>query len=82
MPVITRFYGIDIKLYSREHGVPHFHAVYGEHYGVFAIETLQLLEGNLPRRAQRLVLEWAALHQADLLTMWRTQVFTKLRGLE
>jgi len=27
MPVIARFYGIAVKMYFREHGVPHFHAV-------------------------------------------------------
>lgn len=28
MPVIARFYGILIKMYFREHGKPHFHAIY------------------------------------------------------
>ena len=27
MPVVSRFYGISIKMYFREHGVPHFHAI-------------------------------------------------------
>jgi hypothetical protein len=40
MPVIARFYGIAVKMYFNEHGVPHFHAVYGEFNGVFDIETL------------------------------------------
>ncbi|HJS19903.1 MAG TPA: DUF4160 domain-containing protein [Anaerolineales bacterium] len=50
MPVIARFYGIVIKMYfsQSEHGVPHFHAVYGEFNGVFAIETLEMIEGDLP----------------------------------
>lgn len=38
MPVIARFYGILIKMYFREHGVPHFHAIYGEYNGVFAVD--------------------------------------------
>lgn len=41
MPVIARFYGIMIRMYSREHGTAHFHAVYGEHNGVFEIATLK-----------------------------------------
>jgi hypothetical protein len=40
MPVITRFYGIVIRMYFREHGVPHFHAVYGDAVGVFEIASL------------------------------------------
>ena len=39
MPVIARFYGILIKMYFREHGVPHFHSLYGEYNGVFEIEA-------------------------------------------
>lgn len=48
MPVIARFYGIVIKMYFREHGVPHFHAIYGEYNGVLEIETLEMIEGDLP----------------------------------
>jgi hypothetical protein len=82
MPVISRFYGIVIRMYSREHGVPHFHALYGEFSGVVEIGTLEIIEGQLPARANRLVLEWAELHQAELQEMWRTQRFHQLPGLE
>jgi hypothetical protein len=82
MPVISRFYGIVIKMYFREHGVAHFHAIYGEFNGVFNIEELQMIEGDLPRRAERMIREWAQHHQAALLEMWRTQQFRQLPGLE
>ncbi len=82
MPVIARFYGILIKMYFREHGVPHFHALYGEYIGVFEIENLEMIEGDLPQRAERLVREWAQKHQRDLLEMWQTQQFRQLPGLE
>ncbi len=82
MPVIARFYGILIKMYFREHGVAHFHAIYGEYNGVFDIETLEMIEGDLPGRAQKLVREWASQYQADLRTMWETQQYRKLPGLE
>ena len=48
MPVVARFYGILIKLYFKELGIPHVHAVYGEFNGVFNIETLEMIEGDLP----------------------------------
>ena len=51
MPRIAEFYGIAIYMYHREHGVPHFHALYGEHEAVIAIRGLRVLEGGLPRRA-------------------------------
>lgn len=44
MPIIARFYGILIKMYFKEHGVPHFHAIYGEFNGVYNIETLEMID--------------------------------------
>ena len=84
MPVVARFYGIIIKMYfsQREHGIPHFHAIYGEYNGVVDIRTLQMLEGDLPVRAQKLVREWATLYQQELLQMWNTNEFKRLPGLE
>ena len=82
MPVIARFYGILIKMYFREHGVPHFHAIYGEYNAVFDLNTLEMIEGDLPQRAFHLVREWAGCYQSDLLEMWQTQQYKKLPGLE
>lgn len=84
MPVIARFYGIIIKMYfsQSEHGVPHFHAMYGEFNGVFSIENLEMMVGDLPNRSQRLIKEWASLYQKDLLEMWETNEFRKLPGLD
>ena len=82
MPIISRFYGILIKMYFREHGVPHFHALYGEYNGVFELEKLEMIEGDLPGRAQKLIKEWADKYRDDLLEMWKTQSFKKLPGLE
>ncbi len=82
MPVIARFYGIAIRMYYREHGIAHFHAIYGNEAGVFAIATLDMIEGGLPRRIKRLVQEWGSDHQEALLEMWETQKFHPLPGLE
>ena len=84
MPEIARFYGILIKMYfsQSEHGTPHFHAIYGEFVGVFSIETLEMTEGDLPNRAQRLVKEWAGLYKEELSKMWSEQKFKRLPGLE
>lgn len=84
MPVIARFYGIVIKMYfsQSEHGIPHFHAVYGEFNGVFDIKTLESIEGDLPLRAQRLIKDWASLYQQELLRMWETNEYKRLPGLE
>jgi len=84
MPVISRFYGIVIKMFfmSSEHNPPHFHAIYGEYIGEFDIRTLEMLEGDLPNKAQNLVREWAKQHQQELMRMWETQEFKTLPPLE
>ncbi len=82
MPVIARFYGIVIKMYFREHGAPHFHAIYGEYNGVFDMQSLEMIEGDLPPRAERMVREWAEKYRTELLAMWNTQGMKKLPGLE
>ena len=82
MPEITRFYGIIIKLFFGDHPPPHFHAVYGEYLALFDINSLTVIEGDLPPRARKLVLEWAEIYQAELKTIWETQEFKKLPPLE
>ncbi len=82
MPEIARFYGIVIKLFFADHPPPHFHAVYGEHVGVFNIDTLEMIEGDLPSRAKKLVFEWASINRQSLKKMWDTQEFYKLPPLD
>lgn len=82
MPVISRFFGIVIKMYPNDHVPPHFHAIYGEYVGVIDINTLEMLEGDLSNRALKLVKEWASKHQESLMNMWNTKEFIKLEGLE
>jgi hypothetical protein len=70
MPTLSIFYGIVIQMFWRDHGPPHFHAVYSEHEALIDITTLQIIKGRLPRQASALVLEWAKLHQVELLEAW------------
>lgn len=70
MPELSRFLGIVIGMFYREHGVPHFHAVYGEHEISVEVETRRI-HGHFPPRALMLVLEWTELHTSELLENWR-----------
>jgi hypothetical protein len=70
VPTISRFYGITIQMFFKDHGVAHFHARYGGQIAVFTVEPLRCLRGSLPRRAERLVTEWAGLHRDELLRNW------------
>lgn len=81
MQEVTRFYGIVIKLFFGDHPPPHFHVVYGEYNALFNIETLEMIEGDLPIRANKMVIEWATRYQTELLEMWQSQQFNKLPPL-
>jgi Domain of unknown function (DUF4160) len=52
------------------HHTPHFHAYYQEHVGVFSIEPVELIAGDLPRTQRRLVEAWAELHRQELREDW------------
>ncbi|HCC03108.1 MAG TPA: DUF4160 domain-containing protein [Ruminococcaceae bacterium] len=84
MPVLSRFYGIVIKMYfsQSEHNPPHFHAIYGDYVGVIDIRTGRMLEGDLPPKALSLVQEWMKTNQKELLQIWNTQEFKSLPPLE
>jgi Domain of unknown function (DUF4160) len=71
MPEISRFFGIVIAMYYKDHPPAHFHAKYGNQTGVFSIDDLQLIEGELPKRVISLVLEWAFQHREELMNDWK-----------
>jgi len=70
MPELSRFYGIIIVMHFDKHHPPHFHARYGSASIAIEIKTLRVLDGHLPPRALGLTVEWAALHQQELLRAW------------
>ena len=84
MPVLSRFYGIIIRMYFQqsEHNPPHIHAIYDEDMAAICIQTGEVLEGHLPPKALAMVQEWISIHKSDLLQMWETQEFKNLAPLE
>jgi hypothetical protein len=70
VPELSRFHGIVISMPYRDHAPPHFHATYGDADLAVAIDPLVELAGKLPRRATAMVLDWAAIHQAELIDAW------------
>ena len=83
MPLLSSFYGIIIKMYFQqsEHNPPHIHAIYGEYTGSINIKSGELIEGDLPDRALRLIQEWLSIHKEELLDIWNTQEFKKIPPL-
>ena len=69
MPELSRFFGIVIYMYHREHAPAHFHAEYAEYEITIDIET-GAVTGRFPRRALNLVMEWYSLHKVQLAADW------------
>ncbi len=84
MPVLSRFYGIIIRMYflQREHNPPHIHAIYGENVAAVTISDGKVLEGDLPAKALEMVREWLSEHRDELLSIWETQEFREIPPLE
>ena len=70
MPTVATIDGIKIQFYWDEHPPSHFHAEYAEHRAMIDIDTLDMLEGGLPRPQYRKVVAWAKLRKASLLGAW------------
>lgn len=72
-------------MFWSDHAPPHFHALYADYEAQIDIRTLEVIEGDLPRRALALVLEWAFEHRSDLMEDWnlcaRTQTPKKIPPL-
>ena len=84
MLTISIFYGIRIcfNLRNKEHGPPHVHAKYGEYIASFNIKDKCLNEGKFPDRATKLVIEFLNQYEQELLKMWETEEYKRLKGLD
>ena len=70
MPEISRFFGIVIAMYHREHEPAHFHARYSGRKIIVRISDGSVF-GEFPPRALALVLEWWNLHREELAEDWK-----------
>ncbi|MFN0190905.1 MAG: DUF4160 domain-containing protein [Aestuariivirga sp.] len=70
MPTISIFFGIVVQMYWRDHPPPHFHAYYQGFEGLFSIETGELIAGQMPPAARRILKDWINLRRTELLTNW------------
>ena len=84
MPVLSRFYGIVIRMYfmQSEHNPPHIHALYNDDVAAINIITGEVIEGALPPKALAMVKEWIELHKNELKEIWETQDFKTIPPLE
>jgi hypothetical protein len=71
MSIISVFYGIFIRMYYNEgvHHLPHFHVRTGSERASVTFDGT-ILSGSLSARTAKLVREWAALHEEELVANW------------
>ena len=70
MPVLSKFYGIVIRMLFVRQLNARFYAFYGECELVIGITPLRVIEGEAPERVRTLVVEWARQHQLELMEAW------------
>jgi hypothetical protein len=71
VPIVSTFFGIVIRMFYQEHGVPHFHAEYQGQQATFTFDGNILAGALRSRTALRLIEEWAEAHRAELEANWR-----------
>lgn len=85
MPVLSRFYGIIIRMYflPKEYNPPHVHVIYQDETFSIAINDLSIIDGEAQpsSRALSMVREWIGLHRDELLKMWETQELHSIEPL-
>lgn len=83
MPEISRFLGMIIAMYHKDHSPPHFHVRYNQYKATISIKDLALLGGKLPPKVFGLVIEWASQHQQELMEDWLlAEQFQSLKPIE
>jgi hypothetical protein len=71
MPVLSKFYGIVVRMLFAPLLGARFHAIYGNQELVVSIQPVAVIQGDAPPRVRALVLEWARQHQFELIAAWR-----------
>jgi len=73
-------------MFYNDHNPPHFHIIYQEFEAVMSIVTLEVLDGEIPKRAMSLALEWANQNRDQLLLNWERarnqEELNKIKPLE
>jgi hypothetical protein len=71
LPEVSRFRGIVIGMFYKDHNPPHFHAYHGDDEAAIAIQDGRVLWGGLPQRCLGYVQEWRAMHVVELEDDWQ-----------
>ncbi|MBI2213038.1 MAG: DUF4160 domain-containing protein [Acidobacteria bacterium] len=70
MPIVSTFFGIVIRMYFDDHGVPHFHADYQGEQASFDFSGRLIAGGIRSKTARKLIREWERLRASELSENW------------
>lgn len=82
MPEISRFFVNNIYMFFNDHNPPHFKVVHAEFEANILIENGNILNGDLPNSKLKLVQAWAEIHKEELIEMWDSKNFHKIKALQ
>ncbi|MEK7677318.1 MAG: DUF4160 domain-containing protein [Verrucomicrobiota bacterium] len=71
MPVLSKFYGIVIRMLFIRPFAAHFHAIYGDSEVLVGIQPVRIINGDAPEKVREMVMQWAREHQQELLLAWK-----------
>ena len=72
MPLIKRFAHCQVRINLKDHAPPHFHVLMRDgKEALIEIASLEILQGNVPRRELSEVLQWAASKRSMLLNKFK-----------
>lgn len=70
VPTYHEFDSFRVEVRSRDHNPPHFHAVGPDFHALIGIRDLQIIRGEISRKAYAEVVAWASGREAELLDEW------------
>lgn len=83
MPILSYFFGIIVRMWHDDHPPPHIHVEYQGFEALVSIQSGEITQGHLPRKAAAIVKEWCHTHQIELLNNWeRAQRFEPLERVQ
>ena len=74
MPIISQFYGIIIRIFfkdTQKHNGEHIHIEYNEYSAVYDINSIRIIEGDMPQKQNRMVIAWMEIHKEELKALWK-----------
>lgn len=70
MPTFYRIFGCKINLYFYDHSPPHSHAYYAEYEVVIDLESLGVIDGDMPGKKLKKIIKWAKKNKVELQDIW------------